>query len=655
MVRTPHNKLPQKPAPPPSRAGAPARQGPPTWLLIASVAGGVLVGGAVAWMALGSSGGPRRAADSATADDSTDTSLNSRTGRPPATSRFQPAFENATASNAAPQPAAASAPRTATRSVAAAGDDSGDEPADHVETDATNAAEDLRNKTDDEAAQRRRQAFGAFQSLGKSVSLPAVAAATSDIGATGGVVAGFAGPIGIDLGPFALTDLGEPRVRLAVPHDTIDGGKFKADIVRVEGQGVPKWQIRYLPAAVAVDGTIKPADPRPLAALVARDGRLVLEVARVNEVALPPFALLRRSVILVEAKDPAAPAAPAAVQEIRLVEPTKVGSLVIDVFADNPQQLKINPPPGIARTVAGPNRRFDLELPSASLRFEAVFPDGEAVNLELPADVTDATRPGVGSWTSLIAQLGPDLALHAGVELSLPRATLTVQTVFSCKNAAQFDKDKAREAFVEKPDQMLKKVQGAFRQRVKGGVAVPFAAIQTKAGDAKIDAWFRAPLASQRKGGMGMPMPGHETARESFELFLKDRGNWPNDWDSFVRRCRNASDQAEWENVYTQQINAWAEWFWPQFEKQWQANAKRFQGVLSERHEIRIIGITSLAYDERGKVYEVPLVTRDSTPQPATRTTVRPDADGIPGGDADRGGATHPPPAATGSGSVGID
>jgi hypothetical protein len=58
-------------------------------------------------------------------------------------------------------------------------------------------------------------------------------------------------------------------------------------------------------------------------------------------------------------------------------------------------------------------------------------------------------------------------------------------------------------------------------------------------------------------------------------------------------------------------MTAWAGWFWPQLQKQWEESVKIFRGAVNERHEIRINRITSLAYDDAGKEYEVPLLALD--------------------------------------------
>ena len=476
--------------------------------------------------------------------------------------------------------------------------------------------------------QRQQQAFLNFNTIVESVSLPKAVQA-SDVGLGGPRSAPAGGGTEIDLGHFAMADLVEPKFRLAVPQDKVaEDDYFKTEIAKVDGAGDPKWEIRYLPSAVGTEG--KAVGPRPLAYLLVRDGHLWLDVPSSNELGLAPFALLRRSVILVEAKDPAAPAAPAVVQEIRLVEPTKVRPLVIDLFAEQRQELKITPPKGIARSVkAAEGTNATLTIPIESVRFEAEFPRGEKVNVELPKDVQEGSDPGIGKWARPLFQLNDDLAIVGVINLSLPQATMTVETKLTGKRAGFFNKQKIKEFFNDKPDEVLKNFYRSFQARVKRGKAFTLPQKQTKQDSEKIRAWFAEPLVVQAKNGMDMP--GHETVAKSLELFLKERyaeasknmkpgqlHDLPESWEDLFKLYKEVKDENEWQRVFTNRIDAWAAWFWPQFEKHWQENVKMFQGALTEKHEIRITRITSLAYDETGKEYKVPLVVfDDQTESPA--------------------------------------
>jgi hypothetical protein len=507
--------------------------------------------------------------------------------------------------------------------------------------------------------QRQQRAFEELQSLVEAVSLPTAADASgTDLDGPRKVAPGSAETI--NLGSFVVADLVEPQFRLAVPRDKVVEQEFKAQVVNVGGQNDMRWEIRYVPQGVALEGEKTTAKPRPLAFLVARDGHLVLEVPRSNELWHPPFALLRRSVLLVEAKDPAAPAAPPVVREIRLVKPTKVKPMMFNIFEEDRQEMKIIPPAGIARHSG---------IPIASLRFEAEFPGGRKESLELPKDARAGTDPGIGEWDLPLAELEPDLAIQAVVKLSLPQATMTVQTKFTGRKASHVDMDTVKRYSLDKPNNVLNNLKRGFTTRVESGKRFNFIEKQTKEGEKEILAWFDKPLAGLQRGGMGLTMAGHETVQKSFTLFLKERydeaakgmkpgrqPSLPEKWDEFFTLCSEVKDANDWENVFTNQVSAWADWFWPQFEKQWEENVKLYGQIPREPREIRIIGITSLAYDETGKAYDVPLVIGESARRPNQNH-----GSGLDGGSGFDGGAglnssaVSPPSGAGASGSVGID
>jgi hypothetical protein len=508
-------------------------------------------------------------------------------------------------------------------------------------------------------------ALGELRSLAEAVSLPTAAAASgSDI--ANGNRADSRGVAQFDLGAFSHADLLELKFRLAVPRDTVEGGEFKAEVVKVENANLPRWEIRYSPTAVAIDGEKQVAKPRALAALVASERRLTLEVPRSTELGLSPFSLLRRSVILAEAKNPADPNGPAVMHEIRLVQPTNVSPLVIDLCGEQQQELDIVSPDGIARVVSSPDGRLTVSLPIKSLRIEMQIPNGKSVKLELPNEAIDLTKPGVAIWHTKLAELGPRLGIQATIKLSLPQATLAVNTEFIGEDAKLYDKQKVKEFFVDQLDQSLKKLRRRLETMVEKGKDFQLSDTETKQGRDRVMQWFTQPLATQQKGGLGLAMPGHETVDKSLEIFLKERYDeekkqmkpghspqLPATWKAFVDRSRQARDERDWKSDVTDDISAWADWFWPQCEKQLRGAANLFRGGLSERPEIRITSITSLAFDEGGKVYDVPLVVSASTPQAdASAPKSIPQAQG---GLGPSGGAAFPPRPTGAGASVGLD
>jgi hypothetical protein len=492
-----------------------------------------------------------------------------------------------------------------------------------------NAANAERNRqtalrTANDLRARRQKAFQDFQSLGRTEKLPAAATsggADLDDRPVSSASRGKAAEI--NLGPFQAADLVDKKFGIAVPKDTIDGSDFKLRVVDVGPPSGLHWEIQYLSPGVGVDGKDENVKPRILATLVARDGRLMLEVLKSNELNQAPFALLRRSVILAEAKDPAAPDAPAVVQEIRLVKPTKVRPLVIDLFAEHRQELKIVPPPGIPRTVKADGSNPTLAIPIESLRLDAELPGGQKVSYEIPKDVEEGSDPRIRTWKSPLAQLNPDLAIEADIQLSLPQATLAVETRLTGNKAGGFKKEKIKEFFIDKPDDVFKNFERGFRSRVKQGEDFTFSQARKPQGNKDILGWFGRPLVNEDMG-----MPGHQTVAKSFDLFLKQRydeaakgmkdgkrPDLPENTAQFYERCQRVQDDAAWKSVFTNRVSDWAyNWFWPKFADQWAANVKLFQGAMAQRQEIRITAITSLAYDETGKVYEVPLVVLEETP-----------------------------------------
>jgi hypothetical protein len=455
---------------------------------------------------------------------------------------------------------------------------------------------------DAEARQQRKlRAFENFRSIGQTLSLPtAPSSSSADLG--GGRPTQNADVNKLDLGPFQFTDLVEPTFRLAVPRDTIEGQDFKADILKVDGVSEARWQISYLPTGVGIAANREAPKPLPLAYLISRDGRLFLEVPRSTKLNTSPFAMLRRSVILVEAKDPSTPQAPAIREEIRLVKPTKVPPLEIDLFAEQHQELKVVPPAGIARTVG----QGTLELPTNSLRLEADFPNGKTESLELPKDVRKDLDPGIGKWDIplvLIEFAEGNLTMSADIKLSLPQATMTVRTVAGGQLATRYPKEKIKQNYIDKPAATLKNYRISFRQLAKEGKN-----FSRSVRENEILEWFKKPLK------LSQPMGGPETILGSFESFLQEEAvQGVKTFGEFQENCRAANDDQEWKEVFTQRIDKWSDWFWAKFEKQYRKDAEKFQGALAAKYQARIKAITSLAYDESGKIYEVPLVVGEGS------------------------------------------
>lgn len=479
----------------------------------------------------------------------------------------------------------------------------------------------------EEDAQRRRrdQAFKAFQSLSKAVSLPTAAETSStdiDIDPPPTV---DSNATTIDLGALALAELPDLAFRLAVPRDAGERGKFRMEIVRVRREGCSCWEIRYVPSAVALEDGEKATKPRTLSSLVARDGRLWLEVPDSPELRHWPFAMLRRSVILVEAKDPAAPDSPPVVQEIRLVQPTQLRPLNIDLCAQGQVKIDLKPPPGIAQRINSSEGHSQLALPINSLRFEAEFPKGKQIDFELAGDGDQAADAGISDWKQEIAQLNPDLAIEAVIRLSLPAAVMTVNTKFIGAHASSLTMQEVKEHYIKNPEKGFELLRRQFKSQVNKARSFTLGKALTVQGFEEIKRWFSTRSGMFGPQGTLIPMSDHETIEKSFEKYLEEQfseakkgmkpdslPDLPKTYEEFWERCSKTKDEQQWKVEFTDRVDGWAKWFWPQCEKQWQEAAKLFQGAFGETHAIRIKAITSLAYDEADKVYEVPLVVGQS-------------------------------------------
>jgi hypothetical protein len=499
-----------------------------------------------------------------------------------------------------------------------------------ADASAVNAEMVERQRVEDIAKQheleaRRETAFEDFMRLLSCVEIPTASG--------GGDVDGRPGTTGsaaIDLGPFAAADLVDPQFRLAVPRDTINGKPFVATI-KARGSEVgsePKWVIQYQPQDESIDeGRQK---PRTLATLVTRHNRLMLEVPKSNELAMRPFALLRRSVILVEARDPAGGDAAPIVKEIRLVKPVEVGPFTIDPLGER-QSFTIATPPGIQSHDTPPDqdRGIAYQFPVAGIEIRADLM-GTRVDVQLPRDAKEGTDPGIGEWQVKIMPLNPDpdiLSLVMDVKMSIREATLAVTPKFVGQNAHLVTVEMVRRNFIDGPEVALQKVLAAFDRRVRDCPVHDFEKARTAHGAGVIKNWFTRFLATEQS--MGMTLPGHETISASFDGYVQERyaeeaakleerrkrgekgvperPDLPANGAAWLETLKGIKDAGEWKKQFSEPLGRWAAWFRPKFEQQWQEYAKAFAGALKTSPQVRIEEITSLAYDEEGKEYRVPL------------------------------------------------
>lgn len=174
-------------------------------------------------------------------------------------------------------------------------------------------AADAEQESDRQATlttQRKAEAFAALKQLPEAVA--------TDLPLPNGPSGQFDKVI--DLGVFNPDDLIEPSFALAVPNEEIDGTKVNPTIVPTTDANPLEWNIQFTRA--------NDSKPVHLATLAAEKGRLSIRSSRKNVVKNPAFYYLRRSVLLVRARDPSKPDEPARVQRaIQLVRPVMAGEL----------------------------------------------------------------------------------------------------------------------------------------------------------------------------------------------------------------------------------------------------------------------------------------------------------------------------------------
>jgi len=491
-----------------------------------------------------------------------------------------------------------------------------------------------------EAAKRRRDAFAAFKAPVPPTALP-IDNQADTLGGTQ-----VSKPT-IDLIAFSAADLVEPELRLAVPVETINGQPFEP-VIKDLGSG--RWEVQYSTGFLSPYDN-RPEPPQTIASITARDGMLVLEVDR-NQLGRPQVSLLRRCVILVEAKDPETKQP--SVREVRLVQPVKVGPLKLDPAAGK-QAITIPPPPGIFRRDAPPGSpETNLALPVSGIEVK-VQCGRETIFVRLPEQATDTAQPGIVIWPDVhLADLEPGVELMMTVTLSLPGATFACTPKLVGPAAKNFDLSRMA-AFNKLPPSTLADLQKKFEQRSNKCPGREFKRARGNQSDiTNVTAWFGMPLATVAI--MKLDMPGHATITDSMNLYfqaeyarraqelktewetqvaatqddkkkkeLQDKGpnrpDFPKDFADWEKRC-GAAKELEWDRVFGKHLDAWAKWFWQKFETHWKTQQQRAEAALDQVTEVRLLAITSVARDAEGNEYRVPLVEfhPDAPAEPASFT-----------------------------------
>ena len=140
-----------------------------------------------------------------------------------------------------------------------------------------------------------------------------------------------------------LVDLSLDLAAPAVPRDPPDNGEsFRVNIEPVADKTLT-WEVSALG-----QGLDKTPLPIPLATIVAKDGRLLLQPANLKILGNQRFSYLRRSVLLVRARNPEKPnEGSGIVKAIQLVRPVVIPPLEVSLL-DPSTPIKLQPPPGFS-------------------------------------------------------------------------------------------------------------------------------------------------------------------------------------------------------------------------------------------------------------------------------------------------------------------
>jgi len=154
-----------------------------------------------------------------------------------------------------------------------------------------------------------------------------------------------------------LVDLSLDLAAPAVPRDPPDNGEsFRVNIQPVADKNLT-WEV-----SAQGQGIDKPL-PISLATIVAKDGRLLLQPANQKILGNQRFSHLRRSVLLVRARNPEKPnEGSGIVKAIQLVRPVLIPSLEVSLL-DPSTPIKLQPPPGFSPAEPVPGEaQVDYEI-----------------------------------------------------------------------------------------------------------------------------------------------------------------------------------------------------------------------------------------------------------------------------------------------------
>jgi hypothetical protein len=506
------------------------------------------------------------------------------------------------------------------------------------------AAETERRKADQAKTAAGRRRAEAFAALGK---LPSVI--PTDLPIPGGL--GGDPSKACDLGPIDVEELLDLSFSLAVPRESLNGSPFKAWVDPMDdGSGKAKsWIIRS-----AADKSIeKNAKPIDLAILEVKDGRLELRPLSAIVISNPRFCLLRRSVLLVKAQDPAAkddaPASVRCAMQLVRPKPAPAGIQVplITKSDDGPRSIpmRLEAPAGITVPPGVNAPPPALPLEGATVEYEVVFdhqPDGK----KQPA--TYVRTQASGKFCPLLTCLAqpnvppqPPTTVGVSVEVSLAQGVIKVTPAVEGPGEKVFDLAKlgpvvlhSDEQYEKLKDRLLLPLRRRVTPLVKARVD-RFAQIER---DSKaLTDEYRDDIEGFFGRTPGMPKPTEERRGERNETISA--------FDNWKKQCVGIRDelahwgpqesaqlpayekkkkelQAQWEAAYSDRLEEWFSDYSSRKFEQDDLNRKRCEPLKSPvQVSISSVTVTTTAKDgSEHTVRLVELPKPGSVKNPGSRT-----------------------------------
>jgi hypothetical protein len=434
----------------------------------------------------------------------------------------------------------------------------------------------------------------------------------------------------VDLGPFDIEALESPGFELAIPKDVCDGTPFKA---WVEAAGDERsWKI--LAAGRSEVGGV--ALPTHLATLVARDGNLHLSAASAAAAKSPRFNLLRRSVLLVKARDPEEADGTAMVQRaIQLVRPAS-GQLQWEVSLLGDRKQFALPRPIRTTVKADGGADAPVMALDAQIRYEVRYDYPLQFQEGKPAEQPVVYKFDADGFCPLLEcpppnKSKPNERPQVGVDVKVSFAEGVIAIRPEVAGPAKEDVELAALA------EFVAKLDREFDNWLKNKVMLPVQ-LQVAVIKRQPVVKFQGSPAEQKW------LQFIQVHRSSLDEFFAAQGWFPSAgynrgrverWSDVCRgivdRAARATDATEaraaneqWQKDMVSPLEAWLEHY--QTEMRNQLNEHRLSlKPLSSPATIVVREISSPAYDAEGKRYDVVLAAAADEP-PARRESAGPRA-----------------------------